>query len=337
MKWAIVGAGAIGGFLGARLALAGEDVTLIARGPNLAAIQAHGLTLIEHDGVKRLAQTVRACATPRAAGPHDVVLLTVKAHQLGPIAPELQHLCHADTSLVTMQNGIPWWYFHEHGGALAGHAVRAADPDGSIAAHLDPARVIGSVVYPAAQLIAPGVVQVVEGDRFTLGELDGAKSGRVTQLAEHLSRAGFKIRVSTDIRSEIWLKLWGNLSFNPISALSRATLAGICQFPLTRALAAHMMAEAETIANKLGAHMKISIERRIAGAEKVGEHKTSMLQDIELGRPIELEALMGAVVELGELTDTPTPHLSAVYAVTSLLDYTVHTLRRAREDHEVKT
>jgi 2-dehydropantoate 2-reductase len=222
-----------------------------------------------------------------------------------------------------MQNGIPWWYFHQHGGPYADRAVHAADPDGSIARHIPVERVIGSVVYPAANLVAPGVVQVVEGDRFTLGELDGSSSERIRRLAQHFERAGFKARVTSDIRSELWLKLWGNLSFNPISALSHATLVELCQFPPTRKLAVDMMAEAEAIAGKLGIRFKLGIDKRIAGAEKVGAHKTSMLQDIEHGRPIELEALMGAVIELGVLTETPTPAISAVYAIASLLDKTL--------------
>jgi 2-dehydropantoate 2-reductase len=218
-----------------------------------------------------------------------------------------------------MQNGIPWWYFHKHGGQYEGTPVVSADPDGSIARSIDAARVIGSVVYPAANLVSPGVVQVVEGNRFTLGELDGSTTPRIEAVSASFTKAGFKAPVSKDIRSEIWLKLWGNLSFNPVSALTHATLVDICQFPLTRDLAARMMAEAEAIAKKLGVTFPVSIERRIAGAEKVGAHKTSMLQDVEQGRPIEIEALAGSVVELGRLTQTPTPHISAVYACASLL------------------
>jgi len=224
---------------------------------------------------------------------------------------------------VTMQNGIPWWYFHKHDGELQGHPVKSADPDGTIARHIDADRVIGSVVYPAADLSAPGVVQVVEGNRFSVGELDGATTERVQAISTSLTRAGFKAPVIADIRSEIWLKLWGNLSFNPISALTHATLVDLCQFPLTRDLAAQMMTEAQTIANKLGVTFRVSIERRIAGAEKVGAHKTSMLQDVEAGRPMELAALVGSVIELGTLTSTPTPHINAVYACASLLAKTL--------------
>jgi 2-dehydropantoate 2-reductase len=325
MKIAVVGAGAIGGYLGARLSLAGEEVTFIARGPNLAAIQANGLKLIAEDGAESRATGARAVEKMSDAGPHDAVLLTVKAHQVAAVAPELRHLCRADTTIVTMQNGIPWWYFHKHGGEYEGHPVRSADPDGTIGRSIDPARLIGSVVYPAANLVAPGVVRVVEGNRFTLGELDGATTPRVQAIAASLVKAGFKAPVIGDIRSEIWLKLWGNLSFNPISALTHATLVDICQFPLTRELATQMMTEAEAVAKKLGVTFRVSIERRIAGAEKVGAHKTSMLQDVEHGRPIEIDALVGSVVELGALTATPTPYISAVHACASLLAKTLNT------------
>jgi 2-dehydropantoate 2-reductase len=327
MKIAIVGAGAIGGYLGARLSAAGEDVTFIARGPNLAAIRASGLRLIDEHGSETRTTNARAVEKAAEAGPHDAVLLTVKAHQVAPIAADLQHLCHRDTVIVTMQNGIPFWYFHKHGGPLEGTPVRSADPDGSIGRAIDPARIIGSVVYPAANLVEPGVVRVVEGNRFTLGEPDGSTTPRIQALAASLTAAGFKAPVIADIRSEIWLKLWGNLSFNPISALTHATLEDICRFPLTRELAVQMMTEAQAIAGKLGVTFRVSIERRIAGAEKVGAHKTSMLQDVEHGRPIELEALAGAVVELGELTQTPTPAIRAVYACASLL---AKTLEQAR-------
>jgi 2-dehydropantoate 2-reductase len=326
MKIAIVGAGAIGGFLGVRLALAGETVTLIARGANLAAIRADGLTLRSEAGEEH-ARGVAAVEHPEDAGLHDAVLLAVKAHQVAAVAAELGHLCHADTAIVTMQNGIPWWYFQRHGGEHDGRPVRAADPDGSIARHVDPARLIGSVVYPAAHLIAPGVVQHVEGNRISLGELDGSTTPRIQAISAALTRAGLKAPVARDLRGEIWLKLWGNLSFNPISALTHATLVELCRFPATRELSARMMAEAEQIARRLGVTPRISIERRIAGAEAVGAHKTSMLIDVEHGRALELDALMGAVIELGELTGTPTPHISAVYACASLLAHTLATTR----------
>ena len=268
------------------------------------------MRLIEENGSEIHVKNLKATKSMEEAGVHDVVLLTVKAHQVGPIAADLHHLIGPDTIVVTMQNGIPWWYFSGgHGGELAGTHLETADPGRLIAEYLDPKHVIGSVVYPAAVLTEPGVVQVIEGHRFGLGELDGSMSPRVQALAQLLIKAGFRAPVTSDIRAEIWLKLWGNLSFNPISALSHATLVDICQFPETRALAADMMREAETIANKLGITFKLGIERRIAGAEKVGAHKTSMLQDVEAGRPIELEALVGSIIELGRLTDTPTPHI----------------------------
>ena len=318
MKIAVVGAGAIGGYVGGWLAAAGEDVTFIVRGQNLQAIRADGMRVIGEDG-REIVARAQAVQDTRDAGPQDFVILAVKAHQVAAVAPGLAALCGDDTAIVTMQNGIPWWYFHNHGGAYEGTPVRSADPDGSIARLIDADRVIGSVVYPAATLAAPGLVRVVEGKRFTLGEPDGSTSDRALAIAAAFTRAGFKAPVIADIRSEIWLKLWGNLSFNPISALTHATLAGLLQFPLTRELSIEMMREAEQVANKLGVTFRVGIDKRIAGAEKVGEHKTSMLQDVEAGRPMEIEALVGSVVELGRLTQTPTPHVDAVYALVSLL------------------
>jgi len=319
VRVAIVGAGAIGGYVGGMLAAAGEDVTFIARGANLDAIQRRGMKVVLEDGTEVLGKTAGAYERPSDAGPQDVVYLAVKAHQVTPIAPDLQYLCHDSTSIVTMQNGIPWWYFQKLGGRYDGHPVRSADPDGSIARLIDPARIVGSVVYPAANLVAPGEVHVVEGKRFTLGELDGAEGARIQSISGSLTKAGLKAPVTNDIRSEIWLKLWGNLSFNPISALTGATLVDLVQYPLTRALCIGMMREAEQIANTLGVTFRVGIDRRIAGAEKVGAHKTSMLQDLEAGKPLELDALVGSVVELGRLTNIPTPHIDAVYACTSLL------------------
>ncbi len=323
MKIAIVGAGSIGGYLGGYLAAAGDDVTFIARGANLDAIRAHGMKVTAEDGKEIVAKNVRAFSKMSEAGAQDAVLLTVKAHQVTAVAGDLHHLCDANTSIVTMQNGIPWWYFQKHGGPYDGAAVTAADPDGSIARAVDPARIIGTVVYPAAVLEAPGVVRVVEGRRFTLGELDGSTTPRIEAIAARLVAAGFKAPVSDNLRAEIWLKLIGNLAFNPISALTHATLEGLTRYPLTRELSFQMMTEAEAIATKLGITMRASIEKRIAGAEKVGPHKTSMLQDVEHGRPLELEALVGAIIELGRLTGTPTPHIDSVYACTRLLAQTI--------------
>lgn len=319
MKIAVVGAGAIGGYLGGWLSAAGEEVTFIARGPNLDAIARDGMRVIGEDGKETVARGARAVRSMREAGPQDVILLTVKAHQVAPVAEDLAQMMHESTTIVTMQNGIPWWYFHKHGGELEGRPVTAADPDGTIGRHIDSDRLVGSVVYPAAVLVRPGVVEVVEGKRFTLGELDGSESPRIQAISAALTRAGFKAPITNDIRGEIWLKIWGNLSFNPISALTHATLVDLLKFPLTRELSIAMMREAETIANKLGITFRVGIDRRVAGAEKVGAHKTSMLQDVEAGKPIELDALVGAVVELGRLTETPTPHIDAVYACASLL------------------
>ncbi len=323
MKIAVVGAGAIGGYLGARLSAVGEEVTFIARGPNLAAIQANGMRLRLTDGSEIHARDVRAFEKMADAGPQDFVLLTLKAHQVGPVAADLKHLCHDSTTIVTMQNGIPWWYFYKHGGALEGAKLKSSDPDGRIAEFLDPARVIGSVVYPAANLVAPGVVELVEGNRFGLGELDGSTTPRLQAIAGALIKAGFRAPIARDIRSEIWLKLWGNTSLNPVCALTHATLEDVCRYVPTRTLIASMMAEAEAVANALGVQFKISIEKRIAGAEAVGAHKPSTLQDVELGRPLELDALVGAVLELGELTKVPTPNIRAIYACVSLLAQTL--------------
>lgn len=323
MKIAVVGAGAIGGYLGGLLAAAGDEVTFIARGPNLDAIRARGMKVTTEDGRHVVATNVKAFSRMSEAGPHDTVLLTVKAHQVTAVAGDLHHLCAAETAIVTMQNGIPWWYFQRHGGPFDGTPVRAADPDGSIAAAVDPARIIGTVVYPAAVLESPGVVKVVEGKRFALGELDGSKSARIEAIAARFVAAGFKAPISDNLRAEIWLKLLGNLAFNPISALTHATLEDLTRYPLTRELCVQMMTEAETIATKLGITMRVGLEKRIAGAEKVGAHKTSMLQDVEHGRPLEIEALVGAVIELGRLTQTPTPHVDAVYACVRLLAKTI--------------
>ena len=319
MKTAIIGAGAIGGYVGAKLALSGQDVTFIVRGANLDAIRRNGIKLIDHDGTEHVARDVKATNDYAAAGPVDVVVLAMKAHQVEAIADELPKLFGPETVIVTMQNGIPFWYFHGHGGKLAGSTVRSVDPTGKLAATIPAERILGCVVYPASELIAPGVVRHIEGERFPLGELDGRVTERVKRVAESFTQAGLKAPVLEDIRAEIWLKLWGNLTFNPISSLAHATLVDICQFPLARELAADMMREAQAVAHKLGITFRVSLDKRIEGAEKVGRHKTSMLQDIEAGRAPEIDALVGSVAELARLTDTPTPHIDAVYALVKLL------------------
>jgi 2-dehydropantoate 2-reductase len=319
MKIAIIGAGAIGGYVGVKLALAGEDVTFIVRGANLNAIRKSGMKLITNDGAEHVAANVKATDNYAEAGPQDMVILALKAHQVEAVTNDLPQLFGPHTTVVTMQNGIPYWYFHAHGGKFEGHTVRSVDPTGVICAKLPADRVIGCVVYPASELIAPGVVRHIEGDRFPVGELDGSVSTRVVKISECFTNAGFKAPVLENIRAEIWLKLWGNLTFNPISALAHSTLVDICQYPLSRQLASDMMLEAQTVANKLGIEFRVPLEKRIGGAEKVGKHKTSMLQDIEAGRAPEIDALVGSVAELGKLTGTPTPHIDTVYALVKLL------------------
>ena len=330
MKIAIVGCGAIGGYVGAKLALAGEAVTLIVRGATLEAVRERGITLHMSDGRTLVANNLTATSDYAGAGAQDLVILAVKAHQLEAVARGVPELFGRDTIVVTMQNGIPYWYFHRHGGALAGSIVRSVDPEGVISRLIPAERVLGCVVYPATELLAPGVVKHIEGDRFPLGELDGSVSERAQRVSECFTRAGFKSPVLDNIRAEIWLKLWGNLTFNPISALTRSTLIEICQFQPTRDLATTMMTEAQSVAEKLGIRFRVPLERRIAGAEKVGRHKTSMLQDVEAGRTPELDALLGSVVELGRLTHTPTPHIDTVYGLTHLLARSVTDVPAAR-------
>ena len=323
MKIAIIGVGAIGGYVGIRLALAGEDVTFIARGENLEALRSRGIRLVTADGSEQAVPQVKATNDYAAAGPQDMVILAMKAHQVEAVARDVPKLFGPDTVVIPMQNGIPYWYFHRHPGALAGTRVRSVDPSGLIGEYIPCERVIGCVVYPAAELVAPGVIKHVEGNRFPVGEPDGTASERIAAVSECFIRGGLQAPVLNDIRSEIWLKLWGNLTFNPISALSRATLAGICQYPPSRAIAAAMMTEAQCVASKLGITFRVSLEKRIAGAEKVGHHKTSMLQDVEAARTLEVDALLGSVVELARLTETPTPHIDTVYALTKLLAKTL--------------
>jgi 2-dehydropantoate 2-reductase len=281
------------------------------------------LKLIEEDGREQVVSNVKATSKLSDAGAQDVVILALKAHQVEPVASEIPSMFHGKTIVVTTQNGIPWWYFQKHGGKFEGRRVEAVDPHGSLMSSIEVERILGCVVYPAAEIVSPGVIRLIEGNRFPVGELDGSVSERAKAISTTLIKAGFKSPVLKDIRSEIWLKLWGNLSFNPMSALTHSTLVDICQFPLTRQLAADMMTEAQSIANKLGVQFLIPLERRIAGAEKVGKHKTSMLQDIEIGRAMEIDALLGAVIELGQLTQTPTPHIDSVYACVKLLAKTL--------------
>ncbi len=324
MKIAVVGAGAMGGLLAARFALAGEAVTVVDRGAHLEAMQRNGLRLINPDATEAVAKLARAVGSCEEAGPHDLIFLAVKANLYATLAPSLRSMFDDHATVVPIQNGLPWWYFQNFSGPHAGYQLRNADPDGVIERNIETRRIVGGVVYPAGELIAPGVVKHLEGDRFPIGEFDGRTTDRAQKISALFTRAGLKSPILEDIRSEIWLKLWGNMSFNPISALTHATLVDICQEPATRDLAADMMREAQAIAEKLGVSFRVPLEKRIAGAEKVGKHKTSTLQDVEAGRSVEIDALIGAVIELGELTATPTPHVSAVYALMKLLQKTMH-------------
>jgi 2-dehydropantoate 2-reductase len=322
MKICVVGAGAIGGLLAAKLQQAGEQVSVIARGPHLAAIKANGLKLIEENGSEVVA---RVAATDKIAeaGPQDLVILGMKAHQVAAVVHDLKHLYTADTMVLTAQNGIPWWYFFKHGGPYEGRQLDSVDPGGTVAANLPIERVLASVVYPAAEIIEPGVIKHIEGNRFSLSEIDDAETPRIKLVSETLKKAGFKAPVVSDVRAELWTKLWGNLSFNPVSALTHATLEDLCRYPLTRALVADMMREAQAVGEALGIRFRIPIEKRIAGGEAVGPHKTSMLQDIEAGRPVEADALIGSVIELGRIVNVPTPHLDTAYALVKLLSKTL--------------
>lgn len=322
MKICVVGAGAIGGLMAVKLSLAGNEVTVVDQGAHLAAIQKNGLKLIWEDGSEHVAR-LKAVGSAAEAGPQDLVILAVKAHFLDQVARDVEKLLAKDTMIVTVQNGMPWWYFHNFKGPLNGTRLKTLDPSGLLARHIPGERIIGCVVYPAAAVVEPGVVKHVEGDRLPVGELDGSASERVQKLHDLLVAAGFRSRVLEDIRSEIWLKAWGNLSFNPISALTHATLEDICTFPETRKLAATMMAEAQAIGEKLGVTFRHTIDKRIEGAQAVGKHKTSMLQDVEAGRSLETEALVGSILEMGQLVGVSAPAIDAVYACVKLLNKTM--------------
>ncbi|MDJ0995634.1 MAG: 2-dehydropantoate 2-reductase [Dinoroseobacter sp.] len=316
MKICIFGAGAIGGYMGAKLAQAGADVSLVARGPHLKAMRENGLRLIEESGES----TVQVTASDNAAdlGPQDYVIVTLKAHSVPPVVEKMQPLIGENTTIVSGVNGVPWWYFHKIGGKLEGTRLASVDPGNAQWDGFGPDRVLGCVVYPAAEVIEPGVVKHIEGNRFSLGEPDGSRSERAQALSKALSSAGLKAPVRPKLRDEIWVKLWGNLSFNPISALTHATLDVLCTDPGTRDVARNMMLEAQTIAEKLGVKFPIDVDRRIQGGADVGAHRTSMLQDLDQGRPMEIDALVGSVQELGRVTGTPTPTIDAVLALVAL-------------------
>jgi len=306
VKFVIVGAGAVGAYIGARMARAGSDVTLFARGAQLRAIEERGVRVLSPDGDFDVHPT--ATGDLDSIGPADVVFLAVKAHSLPVLAPRLAPLLGPETCVVSLQNGVPWWFT----------PLERVDPGGVIAAAIEPRRVLGSLVYFAAEIAEPGVVRHVQGDRMPLGEPDGTRSARCRAVAEALIASGLRCPVTAHIREEIWVKILGNLAFNPISALTGATLARMCSDPDAGALARTIMCEAETVASRMGMTLPVSLEQRMAGAAKVGEHKTSMLQDLEAGRPLELEAVVGAVLELGERLEVPMPATQAVYACTKL-------------------
>jgi 2-dehydropantoate 2-reductase len=314
----IAGAGAIGGYIGARLARAGADVVLFARGPHLRAMRERGLRVISPDGDfevrPQLADDLSAIGTA------DVVFLGVKAHSLTALAPALRPLFGAETTVVSTQNGIPWWYFQNLGGDLDGLRLERVDPGGVVAAAIEPRRVVGSLAYFATDVPEPGVIHHTEGNKISFGEPDGTRSERVRRIAEALNAAGFRCPISVRFRQEIWVKLLGNVAFNPISALTSGTLEEMVRHPEVSRLVRELMTETEAVAAQLGIELPISIEQRMAGAEKVGAHKTSMLQDYEAGRPMELEAVVGAVIELGERLNVPMPATRAVYACARMLD-----------------
>jgi 2-dehydropantoate 2-reductase len=313
MRVGVFGAGAIGGFLGARLAAAGAEVTFVARGPHLAAMQAHGVVLRSF-GTETVAHP-RCVADAGEAGVQDYVFVTLKAHALPAAAPQIARMIGPGSALVTGINGVPYWYFYGLEGPWRDRRVRSVDPGGTLWDVLPPSRAIGCVVYPAAEVVEPGVIEHSYGDRFSLGEPDGSRSPRVEALAALLMAAGLKAPVRPHIRDEIWVKLWGNLCFNPVSALTGSTLDRLAARPDLRGLCRAMMLEAQAVAEALGVRFAISVDQRIDGAGEVGAHKTSMLQDLERGRPMEIDALLGAVVELGGMTGSAMPVCEAILAL----------------------
>jgi 2-dehydropantoate 2-reductase len=317
MKICIFGAGAIGGYMAVKLVQAGVDVSIVARGPHLAAIQSRGLTLLE-EGADPVTVPVRASANAADLGVQDYVIVTLKAHSVPPVVGAMQPLIGPDTTIVSGVNGVPWWYFHKIGGPLEGTRLRSVDPGDVQWNGFGPDRVLGCVVYPAAEVSEPGVIRHIEGNRFSLGEPDGSKSDRATALSQVLQSAGLKAPVRPRLRDELWVKLWGNLSFNPISALTHATLDVLCTDPGTRDVARRMMIEAQAVAEKLGVTFPIDVDRRIEGGAAVGAHRTSMLQDLDAGRPMEIDALVASVQELGRITETPTPTIDTVLALVAL-------------------
>lgn len=323
MKITIIGCGAIGGLLGTKLMSTSAEITMIDRGTNVNVLNSRGLCVIGPNGSEKFQATPSVMSGNDNLEAQDIVFLAVKAHQIGSVLHQLSNLMHDDTVIVTLQNGIPWWYFQCHGGPHDGMVIQSVDPNGIISSEIDPKRILGCIVYAAAEVIKPGLIKHVEGYGFPIGELDNSKSKRAELVSQILIQAGFHSPILTDIRGEIWLKSWGTMAFNPISALTGSTLVEICRHQQTRTQIIYMMKEAEAIATRLGITFRVPLERRIAGAERVGAHRTSTLQDIEHGRKTEIDALLGAVIELSRLTETPTPRLEAIYACTKLLEKTI--------------
>jgi 2-dehydropantoate 2-reductase len=318
VRFVIAGAGAIGGYIGAKLTKAGADVILFARGPHLRAMQERGLRVISPDGDFDVKPKVTGDLT--TIGPTDVVFLGVKAHSLTALAPQLPPLFGPDTLVVSTQNGIPWWYFQTYPGELNGLRLERVDPGGTIGSSIEPRRVVGSLAYFATDIVEPGVIRHTEGNKISFGEPDNSKSERLRTVAEPLIAAGFRCPISARFRHEVWVKLLGNVAFNPVSAMTGGTLEELVRHPDVSQTIRGIMSETVAVAGKIGIELPIAIDQRMAGAEKVGAHKTSMLQDLEAGRPMEVEAVVGAVVELGQKLGVPMPATQAVYACVKMLD-----------------
>jgi 2-dehydropantoate 2-reductase len=329
VKFLIAGAGAIGAYIGAKMARAGEDVTLFARGAHLKAMQEHGLRIEGSDGEFQV--RTKVITRLEDAESVDVIFLGVKAHGLTQLAPQIAPLIRGNTTVVSTQNGIPWWFFQCDAGEFAGLRLERVDPGGVIAASIPRERVVGSIVYFSTEIVEPGVIRHTAGNRITLGEPDGSRSERCKAIAEAVIRAGLRCPVTAHLRQEIWVKILGNAAFNPISALTRATIVQMVRDPEVSAVIRNIMAEAQAVAERLGFELPVTIDQRMAGAEKVGEHKTSMLQDLEAGRPLELEAIVGAVVELGERVGVPMPHTRSVYACAKLLEKVAAAAKSVRQ------
>jgi 2-dehydropantoate 2-reductase len=317
-RYAVVGAGAIGAYVGASLARGGSDVTLVARGAHLEAMRERGVHVLSERG--NFHADVKVTGDPANAGPFDCIIVALKAHQLVQMLPAIERMCHAGTRIIPMQNGIPWWYFQRHGGVHEGLSLQCVDPGGKLAAAFDPDRLIGCVIYSSTEIEAPGVIRHIEGTRYALGRPDGTVDTELEEISAALTAGGLKAPIEADLRAQIWVKLLGNAALNPISALTRTTIAGMLRDSAVEQLVREIMGECVAIARALGLELPISIDKRVDGARRVGEHKTSMLQDVERGRALELDCITGSVVELGEILGVPTPATRHVHALTTLLD-----------------